>query len=50
MNITQLRQPVGSVQAQWLVLGIFEDEGEPPAALRGTVLEGIVKRLAAEKE
>jgi leucyl aminopeptidase len=50
LNITQLRQPLASVQAQWLVLGVFEDEGEPPAALRGTALEGIVKRLAAEKE
>ncbi len=50
MNITLLRQPLGSVQAQWLALGVFEDEGEPPAALRGSVLESTVGRLAAEKE
>ena len=50
MNITLLRQPLGSVQAQWLVVGVFEDESEPPAELRGTVLEDIVKRLVAEKD
>ncbi len=50
MNITLLRQPLGSVQVQWLVLGVFEDESEPPAELRGTSLEEVVKRLIAEKD
>ena len=50
MNITLLRQPLGSVQAQWLVLGVFEDESEPPTELRGTALEEVVKRLIAEKD
>ena len=50
MNITHLRQPLGTVEAQWLVLGVFEDEVEPPADLRGTVLESIVRRLIAEKD
>jgi len=50
MNITPLRQPIGSVQAQWLVVGIFEDEAEPPGVLRGTDLEAKVRRLSAEKE
>jgi len=50
MNITPLRQPIGSVQAQWLVVGVFEDEAEPPEVLRGTDLEAKVRRLTAEKE
>ena len=50
MNITLLRQPLASVQAQWLVLGLFEDESEPPASLRGTALEEVVKRLIADKD
>ena len=50
MNISLLRQPLGSVQAQWLVLGIFEDESEPPTPLRGTALEELLKRLIAEKD
>ena len=50
MNITHVRQPLQTVQAQWLVLGVFEDEVEPPAELQGTVLETVVKRLIAEKD
>ncbi len=36
MNIALLRQPIESVHAQWLVLGIFEDDAEAPQILRGT--------------
>ena len=50
MNITQLLQPLESVEAQWLVLGVFEDESEPPAELRGTALAQVVKRLIADKD
>lgn len=50
MNITLLRQPVSSVQAQWVVLGIFEEEVEPPPASRGTPLEPIITRLIADKD
>ncbi len=50
MNITPLRMRIDTVQAQWLVLGIFEDVQEPPEVARGTVLEGIIARLAGEKE
>jgi leucyl aminopeptidase len=50
MNITLLRQPLSSVRAQWLVLGVFEDESEPPAELRGTSLDEVVKRLIADKD
>jgi leucyl aminopeptidase len=50
MNITQLTLPIGTVTAQWLVLGIFEDEAEPPPMTLGTELEAKVRRLVAEKE
>jgi leucyl aminopeptidase len=50
MNITQLAQPIGTVPAQWLVIGIFEDEAEPPLLTLGTELEAKLRRLAAEKE
>jgi leucyl aminopeptidase len=50
MNIALLRQPIQSVQAQWLVLGIFEDDAEPPPVARGTGLEPIITRLIGEKD
>jgi len=50
MNITLLRQPIESVPTQWLVLGIFEDDAEPPQMARGTTLEARISRLSAEKE
>ena len=50
MNITLLRQPQSAVRAQWLVVGTFEDESEPPDALQGTALEVTFKRLVADKD
>ena len=50
MNIALLRQPIESVQAQWLVLGIFEDDAEPPRHARGTALEAESSALIGEKE
>jgi leucyl aminopeptidase len=50
MNIALLRQPIESVSAQWLVLGIFEDDAEPPAAVRGKSLEPTIARLLSEKD
>lgn len=50
MNIALLRQPAPSVQAQWLVLGIFEDDAEPPAAAGGTPLAPVIARLIADKD
>jgi leucyl aminopeptidase len=50
MNIKLERHPIGSIQAEWLAVGIFEDEAEPPELLLGTALEGKLRRLAAEKD
>ncbi len=38
------------VPAQWLVLGAFEDESEPPEAARGSALEAQIARMTADKE
>ena len=50
MNIALLRQPIESVQAQWLVLGIFEDDAEASQVGRGTPLDARLTRLVNEKE
>jgi leucyl aminopeptidase len=50
MNIALVRQPIQSVRAQWLVLGIFEDDAEPPPKAWGTALEPIITRLIGEKD
>jgi leucyl aminopeptidase len=50
MNIKLLREPVHAVKAQWLVIGTFEDDSEPPEPVRGTALGTTFQRLAAEKD
>jgi leucyl aminopeptidase len=50
MNITLLRQPLESVAAQWLVVGLFEDDSEPPPIVRGTALAASITRLLGEKD
>lgn len=50
MNISLVRQPIESVHAQWLVLGIFEDDPEASQILRGTSLDARLTRLVTEKE
>jgi leucyl aminopeptidase len=50
MNIALLRQPVPSVTAQWLVLGIFENDAEAPPVPEAPALSAIVSRLTRDKE
>src|SRR5262249_28160409 len=50
MNTTLLRQPITAVKAQWLVLGIFENETDPPDGLGDTHLGATLGRLRSEKE
>ena len=50
MNITLLRQSINSVKAQWLVLGIFENDAETLEALDGTDASKLVDRLLSAKE
>src|SRR6516162_9847693 len=50
MNITPLRQPITTVEAQWLIVGLFENEMEVPEGLSGTAPGATIERLRAEKE
>ena len=50
MNIALLSQPLESVKAQWLVLGIFEDDADSSQIVRGTPLDLRLTRLVIEKE
>lgn len=43
-------QSLPVVEAQWLVLGLFEDDSEPPESVRGTPLDEILTSLLAAKE
>lgn len=50
MNITLLRQSVADLKVQWLVMGLFENEVEPPDLLAGTGAGKVVRRLLSDKE
>jgi leucyl aminopeptidase len=50
MKLTLDRRAIDAVPASWLVLGVFEDEAEPPEAARGTALEATIARMIADKE
>jgi leucyl aminopeptidase len=50
MNTTLVRQALSEVPAQWVVLGIHENEAEPPAQVRGTALAEIITRLVTRKD
>jgi leucyl aminopeptidase len=50
MKITLIRQPIQEVGANWLALGIFEGDAEPPEELSGSPLWDTVKRMLADKE
>jgi leucyl aminopeptidase len=51
MDVNLIRQAVGEVQAQWLVLGIYDDEKDaPPDYLRRTGIEEKLQKLASAKD
>jgi leucyl aminopeptidase len=50
MNVQPLSRPIASIEADWLALGIFADEPEPPTAVRGTPLGDAIGLLLAAKE
>ena len=50
MTIRIIRQPLTTVEAPWLVAPIFDKDGGPASDLRGTGVEGVVRRLLEEKE
>jgi leucyl aminopeptidase len=50
MNVLSQSQPIASLESDWLALGIFADESEPPASVRGTPLGDAIGRLIGAKE
>jgi leucyl aminopeptidase len=50
MRIQLLLQAVAEVKAHWLIVGVFEDEAEPPRGTEGTGLAATIARLRADKE
>ena len=50
MNPALVRQAVGDVQAQWLVIGILEQEGGGTEPLGIAAVDPLLKRLADDKE
>jgi leucyl aminopeptidase len=50
MNVQPMSRPLASVEAEWLALGVFQDQTELPAVLKDTPLGSLVERLAASKD
>ena len=50
MMIHVVRQPVAESPTPWLVLFVFENQGEMPDGVRDTPLGELLGRLIAEKE
>jgi leucyl aminopeptidase len=50
MVVEPLITPLDAVEADWLVLGVCDGVAEPPAAVRDTVLGGLLGRWLAAKE
>jgi leucyl aminopeptidase len=50
MNIQPTSRPLANVEAQWLVLGLFDEQTEPPDTIKGTPLGELVGRLLTGKE
>ncbi|MDR3634687.1 MAG: leucyl aminopeptidase [Isosphaeraceae bacterium] len=50
MIIKSVVQPLAEVEADWLVLGLFEGDAEGPAVARETPLGPVVERLLATKD
>jgi leucyl aminopeptidase len=50
MKIQLVSQSVAEIQAQWLILGIYEDEAGLPRGLEGTGVAATIERLRSSKE
>jgi leucyl aminopeptidase len=51
MDIKLIKQDIGEIQAQWLILAIFDDEGDAPSDyLRGSPIEAKLEQLATGKD
>ena len=50
MNVQPIRQPIASVEADVLALGMFDGDEVPPSSVSGTALVGILARLIENKD
>src|SRR6516162_7139786 len=51
MDIKLIRQTIGEIEAQWLVLGIFEDDRDaPPDHLRESAIADTLQQLIDAKD
>jgi leucyl aminopeptidase len=50
MIVRPLVQPIAQVEAQWLVIGLFDEEPNLPQALAGTPLADLIAGLLASKD
>ena len=50
MNVQTLSRPVTAVEAEWLALGVFEGQTEPPASVQGTPLGAVLELLIQNKD
>jgi leucyl aminopeptidase len=50
MNVQPSSRPLAAVAAEWIALGVFEDQTDPPAAVRGTPLADLLSQLLNRKE
>jgi leucyl aminopeptidase len=50
MIVKSVVQPLAEVEADWLVLGVFEGDTEPIPTARATPLEAVMERLLAAKD
>ncbi|WP_406699612.1 leucyl aminopeptidase [Singulisphaera sp. Ch08] len=50
MNVQLISRPLNTIETPWLALGIFEDDSEPPIAVRDLALGEWIGRLLAAKD
>lgn len=50
MQVLSSLQRAASIEATWLAVGVFENDPEPPAALRETEAAGLIARLIEAKD
>ncbi|MCA1685743.1 MAG: leucyl aminopeptidase [Planctomycetia bacterium] len=50
MNVQPIRRQPAEVDAEWIALGVFEGQTEPPAAVRGTPLAELLALLLNNKD
>jgi leucyl aminopeptidase len=50
MIVHTLSRPLGDVEAEWLALGVFDGDEEPPVSVRGTPLGEVLSLLITNKD